>query len=81
MIHSNILQKKEYKTNSSHIQKKQPSFFSPLTFQKKLTIGSENDAYEVEADRVAYQTPRRNGTRGRRDFGAWHCGLDPKGKP
>nr|MBX2826908.1 DUF4157 domain-containing protein [Flavobacteriaceae bacterium] len=43
------------KTPVNTIGKKKNSFFGGTRLQKKLTIVSTNDAYEVEADRVADQ--------------------------
>ena len=54
-MNATLIPKKEQVANSTTVQKKNNPFFSPLTIQKKLSIGSANDAYEVEADRMADQ--------------------------
>ena len=47
------IQKKENITTRKLLGKKQKAFFHPAVIQKKLSIGSPNDAYEMEADNVA----------------------------
>ena len=49
------LQKNKYKTNKASAQKKVNPFIGETIIQKKLKIGASNDAYEIEADRVADQ--------------------------
>mgnify|MGYP000632397346 CR=1 FL=1 len=50
-----IQEKGPVTTSRGHSQKKSTPFFKGIPIQKKLAIGSSNDAYEVEADRVADQ--------------------------
>ncbi len=50
-----IFQKKSQRQDTAIIQKKRNPFFGKMAIQKKLTIGAANDAYEIEADRVADQ--------------------------
>ncbi|WP_299336092.1 DUF4157 domain-containing protein [uncultured Psychroserpens sp.] len=49
------LHNKEDRTNATTNLKKVPAFISASVIQKKLIIGSQNDAYEKEADQVADQ--------------------------
>ena len=49
------LQRKEYKPNNVITTKRTSTFFGPSIIQKKLSIGASNDAYEIEADRMADQ--------------------------
>ncbi len=48
-----LAQQKETSIVSSPVKKKGTPFFEGVPVQRKLSIGASNDAYEVEADRVA----------------------------
>ena len=49
---------KEPKTRTKKGVRDTQSFFTPITVQKKLEIGAEDDHFEVEADRIADQVVR-----------------------
>ncbi len=52
----------QQKINAKVATKKEGSFIGPAVIQRKLTVGSSNDSYEIEADRVADRVVSMNGS-------------------